>query len=350
MVVAYHLYKYPYRIVWQTLKILRRNPPVVCYCGEPVDYVVFEAIQKHLPPIPLVSGNRARTYLESRGVRFSRTPVFPQAVIMFRHAAHKFPEAGIVKIGAAHGAYRFKRFTRAANYNAFDVYMATSSQEVEWGKRFGIKTAVAVGAPKLDPLFDGTYDRDREALEAYRKRAGLDPVKQTIIFTATWDRSGMSAIDRWIEQVGDLSRDYNVLATVHPWTSRGYIRRLRRLPSVHFIDDPNIVPYLALADLLVGDCSSIIAEFCTLDRPIVTFRVGKAKRSLPEIFDLLDGISTRIEDVRHLPAAIEDGLKHTDRQSEERLRANRLMFDELDGKAGRRAAAIIRDLVPSLRT
>lgn len=346
MVVAYHLYRYPYKVVWQTLRLLKRNPPVVCYCGEPVDHVIFEAIQKHLPAVPIVSGRRARPYLESQGIRSARLPAFPQAVIMFRHAAHKFPEAGIVKIGLAHGAYRFKRFTRAANYNAFDVYMATSSQEVEWGKRFGIKTALAVGSPKLDPLFDGTYDR--ETLDAYRKRANLDPEKQTVLFTATWDRSGMSAVDRWIEHIGGLTRDHNVLATVHPWTSPRYIEHLRRLQSVYFIDDPNIVPYLALADLLVGDCSSIIAEFCALNRPIVTFRVGKARRSLPEISDLLDSISTRIEDVHDLPAAIADGLTHPDRQNEERRKANRIMFDDLDGKAGRRAAAIIRDLVPSL--
>ena len=43
MVVAYHLYKYPYRVAWQAMRLIGRNPPVVCYCGEPVDYVVFEA-------------------------------------------------------------------------------------------------------------------------------------------------------------------------------------------------------------------------------------------------------------------------------------------------------------------
>ena len=347
MVLAYHLYKYPYKIAWHALDALGHNPSVVCYCGEPVDHVIFQAIQRYLPPIPVVSGRRARTYLESRGISPAGMPAFPKAVIMFRHAAHKFPVGEIVKIGLAHGAYRFKRFTRAENYNAFDVYMTTGSQEVEWGRQFGIKTAVAVGAPKLDPLFDGTYDR--ETLQAYRRRTDIDPAKPTVILTATWDGSGMSAIDRWIDRVDDLTRDYNVLVTVHPWTSKTYTRRLKRLASAYFIEDPDIVPYLAISDLLVGDCSSIIAEFCTLNRPIVTFRVGQATRSLPEIFSLLDGISTRIDDMSELRAAIEDGLRQPDRQSEERQRANRLMFDDLDGKAGQRAAAIIRDLVPSLR-
>jgi CDP-glycerol glycerophosphotransferase (TagB/SpsB family) len=205
-----------------------------------------------------------------------------------------------------------------------------------------------VGAPKLDPLFDGTYDR--EALDAYRQRAGLDAARPTVMFTATWDRSGMSAIDRWIEHIDTIARDYNVLVTVHPWTSRRYVQRLRRISTVHFIEDPNTVPYLAISDLLVGDCSSIIAEFCALNRPIVTFRVDKAKRSLPEIFTLLDSVSTRIDDVSELSEAIEDGLVHPDRRAREREEANRLMFDKLDGKAGERAAAIIRENVPSLRT
>jgi CDP-glycerol glycerophosphotransferase (TagB/SpsB family) len=246
----------------------------------------------------------------------------------------------------AHGAYRFKRFTRAANYNALDVYMATSSQEVAWGRQFGIKTAVAVGSPKLDPLFDGTYDR--AALDGYRRRARLDRAKQTVLFTATWDGSGMSAIDRWIDRLGDLTHTYNVLVTVHPWMSRTYVKHLRELSSVRFIDDPNVVPYLAISDLLVGDCSSIIGEFCVLDRPMVTFRIGVAKRSLPEISDLLDAISRRIDHPDDLAEAIGDGLKHPDRRSEERRKASRLMFDDLDGKAGQRAAAIIRDLIPAL--
>jgi CDP-glycerol glycerophosphotransferase (TagB/SpsB family) len=266
---------------------------------------------------------------------------------MFRHATHKFPEERITKIGLAHGAYRFKRFTGAAGYNAFDVYMTTGSQEVEWGRKFGIETAVAVGAPKLDPLFDGSLDR--KAVDAYRQKAGLDPAKPTVIFTATWDRSGMSAVDRWIGQVADLSGHYNILVTVHSWTSMKYIEHLRSLSSVYFIDDPNIVPYLAISDLLVGDCSSIIAEFCTLNRPIVTFTVPRAKRGLPEIFDLLDRISTRIADFSELPQAIDDNLKEPDAKSEERRRASRMMFDRLDGKAGRRAADIILELVPSLR-
>jgi CDP-glycerol glycerophosphotransferase (TagB/SpsB family) len=311
-----------------------------------MDYVIFEAIQKYLPTVPIVSGSRARPYLQSRGIASARMPSFPRAVIMFRHATHKFPEERITKIGLAHGAYRFKRFTRAANYNAFDVYMATSSQEVEWGREFGIATAVAVGAPKLDPLFDGTLDS--KALDAYRERINLDPAKPVVIFTATWDRSGMSAIDRWVGQVAGLSGDYNILVTVHPWTSKKYVEHLKKLPAARFIDDPDIVPYLAISDMLVGDCSSIIAEFCTLDRPIVTFTVGRTERSLPEISDLLDRISTRIRDFREIPRAIEENLRDPGAKSQERCQANRLMFDRLDGKAGQRAAAIIRELVPSL--
>jgi len=59
-------------------------------------------------------------------------------------------------------------------------------------------------------------------------------------------------------------------------TSGRYVRTLRRMKGIHFVEDPDILPYLILADCLIGDTSSIIAEFCALDKPIVTFSVPAA--------------------------------------------------------------------------
>ena len=65
----------------------------------------------------------------------------------------------IVKIGFDHGLYQFKRWTSAKYYNDFDIYFVSSEQQVKLAKKRGITTTKAIGYPKLDPAFDGTYDK-----------------------------------------------------------------------------------------------------------------------------------------------------------------------------------------------
>jgi CDP-glycerol glycerophosphotransferase (TagB/SpsB family) len=347
MVLSYYLRKCPYSFVWHVLRLFGRNPTLVVYCSAPLDYVVLSPIAKYLPPVPWVAKDRrTATYLRQRGLRPRRTPSFPRAVIMCRHAAHRFPIGRIVKIGFRHGAYHFKSFAKARYYNAFDVYFVTSQREAEEATAAGVTVARAVGFPKLDPAFDGTYDDAK--LRQLRREAGLDPEKKVVLFSATWDKSGMSAIHKWIDLVEPLAERYNVLITVHPWTSGRYVARLRRMTAVHFVEDPNVIPFLLLADVLVGDTSSIIAEFCALDKPIVTFRVPETGRTVPRIVEMLDQISLRIEDPGDLERAIEESLSAPAVRGEQRRRVAEAMLGSLDGQAGRRAARAITELVPRL--
>ena len=41
--------------------------------------------------------------------------------------------------------------------------------------------------------------------------------------------------------------------------------------NVRIIEDYDIIPYLFISDLLVSDISSVINEFCLLNRPIVLY-------------------------------------------------------------------------------
>jgi CDP-glycerol glycerophosphotransferase (TagB/SpsB family) len=347
MVLSYYLRKVPYASTWHALRMLGRNPDVLAYCSEPLDYVVLEPVLRHLSPFPVIARNRrTAAYLAQRDVQPCRLPSFPKAVIMCRHAAHRFPVRRIVKIGFRHGAYHFKQFANARYYNAFDIYFVTGRHEEDEARAHGIRTARAIGFPKLDPAFDGTYGP--ETLQTYREAARIDPSRKTVLFTATWDRSGMSAIGEWIGRVDSLAEQYNVLATVHPWTSRKYQAALRASEGACFVEDPNVIPYLLISDVLVGDSSSIIAEFCALDKPIVTFELPETARTVPEVTAMLERISTRITETAQLGPAIEAGLANPGAMSDQRRRTSEMMFDRLDGQAGRRAADVIRELVPAL--
>lgn len=346
MVFSYHLTKYPYRLAFKLMKLIGQAKQTVFYCREIQDWEAFEPVQKHLKPLAIVSNKPdIRKYFWKQGVQVHRLPVFPKAVIMARHSCYKFPSAEVIKIGLRHGPYHFKKMTRAENYNQFDLYLMTSKDDVAEGAKTGITCAVAVGYPKLDPALNDEYGG--QVLEQLRFAAEIREGKPTLLFSATWLGSGMSALLNWCDRLGELKDRYNLIVTLHPWIGEEYRHRIKA--SGAYLIEGNHIPYIYLADIVIGDTSSLLAEACALDKPIITWQTGRAKRSLDKIDKILRSISLRIASWNELEPAIQRLLNQPELLRSARAEANRLMFDELDGKAGERAAAEIIKLIPELR-
>lgn len=344
MVLSEYLLRLPYSIAWHIASVLGLCRELVFHCPELIDYYAIEPLLPHLPQMQFASNNAdVRQFLSNMGIRCSKLPVFPRAVIMCRHATHKYPCPSIFKIGMRHGPYHFKRMTKAANYNSFDAYFFSSEADLRAAREIGVTVGYAPGFPRLDPAFNGSISKDD--LDSLRSRLGFDPAKPTLLFTSTWDGSGMSAIEQWYDKLHELSGVYNLLVTTHPWTSARYTNPIRAIKAIHYIDDANTLPYIMLADVCIGDASSILAECCALDKPMISFPIPAAKRSLMEISDLLDKISIRVNSFDELKAAIPSELANPSRLAQERAEANKLMFDILDGKAGERAAKLISKIL-----
>lgn len=133
-----------------------------------------------------------------------------------------------------------------------------------------------VGYPKVDRLVDGSLD-----VEAVRDGLGFDRRNPTIIYAPTW--SPHSSLNLMGEPLvaGLAAAGFNVIVKLHDrsydLSQRGsggvdWARRFaayRSHPGVRLVTDPDATPYLATADALVTDHSSIGFEFALLDRPIV---------------------------------------------------------------------------------
>jgi hypothetical protein len=337
MVISYYLLKPFYSAWWRLLNQFSPRRETVFYCHTPVDMQNWLPVQQHLKPLRIVT-DKAGTYrwLRAKGYAVSRLPVFPKAVIMCREAAHKFPSAKVMKLGMTHGAYHFKRFTSAKHYAPFTLYLFTSEADLRNARAIGVSCGKAGGYPKLDPYLHAPIpSRDAKT-------------KPRLLFTATYDSGGMSAVERWIDHLPALTTRYEVFVSLHPWISAQYIAKVKSMPQVHYIADSPL-PYIAQADLVVVDTSSIIADCCAFDKPLISWTLPPSPRSVPQITEILERISIRVKSIDELEAAILRALAQPDEFKEQRAWANSIFFDALDGNAGKRSADHILNLLPELK-
>ncbi|MBI9032692.1 CDP-glycerol glycerophosphotransferase family protein [bacterium] len=326
----------PYLIAWKLKHKNEANLQIDFYCDNVTDYICFKKILGLSPQIRVVVKDRKlQKALESLGVITIIYPSYPDVVIMCRHSTWRYPLQNIIKIGMRHGPYHFKDFIKAKSYNEFDLFLFTSPTEAIQAQYLGIKNGVGVGFPKLDDAFDGSITS--EQLNKLRHELGFKSDKPTIIFSATWSKSNYSAILKWYDKLDLISENYNILVTVHEWTPESIKSELKNNHKIHYIEDKNILPYLMIADLMVGDISSIIAEFTALDKPVITYRIPIGGRISSEIVDMLDEITYRVDTFEEMYKTIEKVIDGEDIHQVKRKFYNDKMFGELDGKASLRA-------------
>lgn len=135
--------------------------------------------------------------------------------------------------------------------------------------------AVEIGFVKTDPLLNGTLDR-AELLA----RHGFDGSRPVVLYAPTgqkgnsMEKMGEEVIENLLESEGC---DVLVKLHDHPKKLIDWPSRLKRFEGPHFslADEPDVIPLLFLADLLITDASSVSSEYSLLDRPMVFLDVPK---------------------------------------------------------------------------
>ncbi len=129
--------------------------------------------------------------------------------------------------------------------------------------------SVEIGFPKSDELIHGNSTR----AEIIREFA-LDPAEPVIVYAPTWDDKGAfrrGTIDI-LPKVMSLGLK-NLLVCIHE-----YDKTYNEGVKERFIKAPNYNRFLLAADLLIGDISSIMAEFALLNKPMVQIDMFGDKR------------------------------------------------------------------------
>lgn len=167
----------------------------------------------------------------------------------------------------------------------FDLYCTqgpSSTQKFkELADKYGYFSVLETGWTKLDPLFS-TKAKDNE----------VD--KKSIFFASTFSPRFSKAKVLYPVILEMMKKyDFNWYITLHPKMDDSVVKLYRSidLKNVKFVESTELVEAFKQSDLMLCDTSSIIYEFLTQLKPVITFQTQKEEKYLINIEDI-----TQLED------------------------------------------------------
>ena len=207
-----------------------------------------------------------------------------------------------------------------------------------------------VGYPKLDCLVDGSICR-----EDVLNETGIDPSRPTVLYAPTW--SPYSSLNVMGEELvrGLVKAGYAVIVKLHDrsrdrlyehsggidWPAR--LEPILRAGGGWLADGSDASPYMAAADVLITDHSSVGFEYLLLNRPLIRIGIPEliAKTDInPDYVDLLKEASVTVRGVAEAIAAVEKCLSAPAFLSKSR----RAVAEELFYKPGSATSRAVREL------
>ncbi|MBD3244179.1 MAG: CDP-glycerol glycerophosphotransferase [Chitinivibrionales bacterium] len=299
---------------------------------------------------------------EAKGYRTTRSAAGFDVVIAGDAIKDGAQYGGALLCDVDHGpgfkTLRYRNFAACADTP--QVVFVEGRYRLEKFRKYGldtIHTVIDVGLPKLDPLLQGRYSRD-EILSRY----GLDPSRPTVVYAPSYKPTSIFLIG---EAFVPLLDSYNVIVKLHPysWNGKYAPHRQHRLferlaakhPALKLVppSDHNMLPYLAAADTLVSEGSSVINEFLALGRcgvivdlPDERLRHHDGQPLLEErtaewLRDSFVHISSREE----LRAAVETALNPGAERRRHIERDRDYLFTHTDGQSAHRVKKTIERLL-----
>ena len=160
----------------------------------------------------------------------------------------------------------------------FDLYCTQgSSSTIPFQKladKYGYFNVAETGWSKLDPLFP--IDTNKSS-------------KKTIFFASTFSPRFSKAEILYPFILEMMKKyDYQWYITLHPKMKQEIVALYKniRLDNVVFVESVDVIDAFKKADLMLSDTSSIIYEFLTQKRPLITFQTEKEESSLINVTDI----------------------------------------------------------------
>ena len=211
----------------------------------------------------------------------------------------------------------------------------------------------SVGYAKLDPMFGPAEDRPRVDLASL----GLDPGRPTLLYAPTVAPSSFpNMADEWPAHFAE----FNLIVKPHYLSYFSSSRKSHRRKMAIWSEAPNCyvapieqwnaLPFLAAAELLISDLSSLVFEFAATGKPAVwcdflhlhLFRRGPFRyrflRRMCEVYDEFRDVAAHARRYADLHGVVEAELRAPERHAAGRRRATAELIGPTDGRVSERIA------------
>lgn len=207
-----------------------------------------------------------------------------------------------------------------------------------------------VGMPKVDCLVDGSLSRN-----AVLEKLGIDPDRKVVLYAPTWSAHS-SLVTMGAELVeGLVAAGYAVIVKLHDrshdpqhansggvnWVSR--FGQLLKDSGGYLAMSSDSCPYLAAADVMITDHSSVGFEYLLLDRPLVRIEVPKLLEEAnvnPEYVELLAEASLSVRTAAEAVSAVGHGINDPAQKSQ----ARKEIATDLFHSAGSATSLAVKEL------
>jgi CDP-glycerol glycerophosphotransferase len=208
--------------------------------------------------------------------------------------------------------------------------------------------------PRLDCLVDGSLQRD-----AILKSIGIDPSRKTVLYAPTWSRYSSVATmgEDIVKRLGGAG--YAVIVKLHDRSRQAddyhsggvdWGERLEPLLKANggvLASGSNSSTYLAAADVLITDHSSVGFEYLLLDRPLIRIHVPELLEKTdiePVYVQLMSEAATSVDNIDELATAVDQSFADPKAKSSSRTHVAGEMFYK-PGTATSRAVAEMYDVI-----
>ena len=250
---------------------------------------------------------------------------------------HLLKQTGVKYHCFVEGPYRVEKFRK---------YGLDKTQEI-----------YSVGLPKLDILFNNTYNRN-----ALLEEMGLNPDKKVVLYAPSFKPTSIFLIGK---DVVALSQKYHVIVKLHPYSWSGLytsheqnliFERLTSSFPGFFLVPPefhDIRPFLFVSDVIISDGSSVINEFLALERCGVIVDLPDDRLTHGDGQPLLENSSSEwlkesfihIKPGDNLGEAVEKAMNPSPEMQKRIHEDKNYIFSHTDGKSSQRVKEIVGSLL-----
>ncbi len=210
----------------------------------------------------------------------------------------------------------------------FDLYCtqgpSSTSKFKELAVEYGSFEVQETGWCKLDPLFP--VKRIENSIE-----------KKSIFFASTFSPRFSKAKVLYPLILEMMEKyDFNWYITLHPKMDSTIVDMYKsiNLPNVKFVESTELIESFKKSDLMLCDTSSIIYEFLTQLKPVITFQTEKNEADL-----------INVEDIEKLEETIVSVLDNLDTNQENIKESVSLFHPYTDGKSSERVLDAVEKML-----